>query len=62
MMTQRILIFSPLVKKWETGRKEKNTVTGVMEFVRDNGSWICHCGDEIAIAPLPSKPQRKVQS
>ena len=53
MNNKRFLIFSPITKKWEIGRIEKNSVTRVDELVRDDGSWICHKGDEVATYPLP---------
>jgi hypothetical protein len=57
-MTERTLIFSPITKKWEIGRLEENLSTGAMQWEREDGSWICAKGNEIAIAPLPPKPTK----
>jgi hypothetical protein len=53
---KRVLIFSPITKKWEIARLEVNSVNGRKQWVRDDGSWICYEGDALGRADLPPKP------
>ena len=53
---KRILIFSPITKKWETATLEINASNGRKQWVRDDGSWICYEGDALGRADLPPKP------
>ena len=53
---KRVLIFSPITKKWEIASLEVNSVNGRKQWVRDDQSWICYEGDALGRADLPPKP------
>jgi hypothetical protein len=56
-MTKEMMIFAR--GKWEFATKEHNSITGNDQWIRRNSSWICNCGDELAVMPVPPKPAKK---
>ena len=53
---KRVLIFSPISKRWEIASLEVNSVNGQKQWVRDDQSWICYEGQALGRAELPPKP------
>lgn len=54
--------------KWEIAHKEQfpleagSRLSGSLNWIRSDMSWICRVGDEMATLPLPPKPQPKKES